>query len=91
MTPPHDEQDTVENLLVSIHGSVTHLREFSYLVIGCFEPSQSQRIVSGFKETFIKRDTVERTSKAEIRPGKQSEKMENCRENLWNEIQLKGP
>ena len=91
MTPPHDEQDTVENLLVSIHGSVTHLREFSYLVIGCFEPSQSQRIVSGFKETFIKRDTVERTNKAEIRPEEQSGKARSRRENVWNKIQLKGP
>ena len=28
---------------------------------------------------------------AEIRPEKQSEKAESCRENLWNEIQFKGP
>ena len=28
---------------------------------------------------------------AEIRPEEQSEKTESCRENLWNEIQLKGP
>ena len=28
---------------------------------------------------------------AEIRPEEQSEKAESCRENLWNEIQLKGP
>ena len=35
---------------------------------------------------------VERTNKAEIRPEEQSEKAElSCRENLWNEIQLKGP
>ena len=34
---------------------------------------------------------VERTNMAEIRPGEQSEKAESCRENLWNEIQLKGP
>ena len=26
----------------------------------------------------------------EIRPEEQCEKMESCRENLWNEIQLKG-
>ena len=26
-----------------------------------------------------------------MRPEEQSEKLENCRENLWNEIQLKGP
>ena len=34
--------------------------------------------------------TVERTNKAEIRPEEQSEKIESCGENLWNEIQLKG-
>ena len=43
------------------------------------------------KETFIKGYTVERTNGAEIRPEEQSEKAESCRENLWNEIQLKGP
>ena len=32
---------------------------------------------------------VERNNKAEIRPEEQSEKAESCRENLWNEIQLK--
>ena len=44
-----------------------------------------------FRETLIKRYTVERTSKAEIRLGEQSEKTENCWENSWNEIQFKGP
>ena len=34
---------------------------------------------------------VQRTNKVEIRPEEQSEKAESCRENLWNEIQLKGP
>ena len=43
------------------------------------------------RETFIKRYIVERTSKAEIRPEERSEKRESCRENLWNEMQLKGP
>ena len=57
----------------------------------CIKPSQPQRIKSGLKETFIKRYVVERTNKAGIRPGKQSEKAESCRKNLWNEIQLKGP
>ena len=33
---------------------------------------------------------AERANKAEIRPEEQSEKAESCRENLWNEIQLKG-
>ena len=56
----------------------------------CFEPSQPQRIISGLKETLKKRYIIEWTNKAEIRPEEQSEKVESCRENLWNEIQLKG-
>ena len=47
-------------------------------------------ITSGLRKTFIKRYVVERANKAEIRPEEQSEKAESCRENLWNEIQLKG-
>ena len=54
----------------------------SLLVIWCFEPSQPLGIISGLKETFIKRYIVERTNKAEIRPEEQSEKTERCRENL---------
>ena len=61
------------------------------LVNCCFESSQPPGIISGLKETFTKRHTVERTNKAEKRPEEQSEKTECCRENLWNEIQLKGP
>ena len=62
------------------------------LLVNCyFEPSQPLGIIPGLKETFIKRYTVERTNKAEIRPEEQSQKTERCRENLWNEIQLKGP
>ena len=57
----------------------------------CFKPSQPKRIIPGLRETFINRYTVERTKKAEIRPEEQSEKAESCRENLWNEIQVKGP
>ena len=48
-------------------------------------------IISGLKETFIKRYIFEMTKKAEIRQEEKSEKTERCRENLWNEIQLKGP
>ena len=51
------------------------------LVSGCFKPSQPLEIISGLKETFIKRYIVERTNKAEIRPEEQSEKTESCREN----------
>ena len=61
------------------------------LVSGCFKPSQPQRIISGLRETFIKRYIVERTDKAEIRPKEQNEKAESCQENLWSKIQLKGP
>ena len=45
-------------------------RSVSDLVSWCFKPSQPQRIISGLRETFIKRFTVERTNKAEIRPKK---------------------
>ena len=68
----------------------TLIAEF-YLVKWCFEPSQPPGIISELKETFIKRLRVERTNKAEIRPEKQSEKTESSWENLWIEIQLKGP
>ena len=40
---------------------------------------------------MIRRHTVERTKKAQLRPGKLSEKTESCRDNVWNEIELKGP
>ena len=63
----------------------------SWLVNWCFGPSQKLGIISGLKETFIRRYIAERTNKAEIRLEEQSEKMESCRENLWKEIQLKGP
>ena len=54
------------------------------------KPSQPQRIVVG-QETFGKRYLVERTNKAVLKPEEQSEKVDSCQENLWNEIQLKGP
>ena len=57
----------------------------------CFKPRQPLGIISGLKETFIVRYVDERTNKAELKPQKQSEKTESCRENLWNEIELKGP
>ena len=57
----------------------------------CINPSQPQRINSGLRKTFVKRYKVERTNKAELRPEGQSKKAESCRENLWNEVQLKGP
>ena len=54
-------------------------------LVNCFEPCQPLRIISGLKETFIKRYTVERTNKAETRPGEQSEKAKSFKENSWNE------
>ena len=62
----------------------------SWLVNWCFEPSQPLRIIPGLKETFIKRHTIERANKAEIKQEDQSEKTESFGENLWNEVQLKG-
>ena len=59
----------------------------SKLVSWCFKPS----LITELRETLTERYTVERTNKAEIKPEEQSEKAESCRENLWNEIQLKGP
>ena len=56
------------------------------LLVGVFEPSRPQRIISGLSVTFVKIYTVERTDKAEMRPEEQSEEVESCWENLWNEI-----
>ena len=54
-----------------------------------------QRNVSEIAMTEVRTDVeiyvVERTSKGKIRPEEQSAKAESCGENLWNEIQLKGP
>ena len=52
--------------------------KFQQLVNWCFEPTQPQGIISGLKETFLKRHIVERTDKVETRPEEQSEKMESC-------------
>ena len=38
----------------------------------------------------MKKYIIERANEAEIRPEERSEKAESCRENLWNEVQLKG-
>ena len=48
----------------------------SELVNWSFEPSQPLGIISGLKETFIKRYIAERTNKAEIRPEERSKKTE---------------
>ena len=48
-------------------------------------------IISGLKETFIKRHIVERTKTAERGPEEQSGRTASCRENSCNEIKLKWP
>ena len=55
-----------------------------------FEPSQPLGITSGLKETSKKnkkKPIGERTNKAAIRPEKQSEKTESCREILCNTVE----
>ena len=39
----------------------------------------------------MKRHLLERTNKADLRPEEQSVKAGSCREDAWNEIQLKEP
>ena len=85
-----------------VHRSSSHLTDLAEvaliqqtksdsLVNWCFQPRQPLGIISGLKETFMKRHIVEGTNKAEVKPEERSEKKESCRENLWNKIQLKGP
>ena len=54
-------------------------------------PGLPSGVISGLRETFIQRYIVKRIDKAEIGHKERSEKAESCRENLWNQIQLKGP
>ena len=61
-------------------------------LVDALSPVNHKRIISGLREAFVNRYIVERTNKAERRAEEeQSEKAESCRENLWHEIQLKGP
>ena len=53
-----------------------------------FELSQTLWIIPGLSRLSY-RDR--RTNIAKIRREEQREKAENCREKMWNEIQLKGP
>ena len=76
----------------NIHVKVTtYIADNSLLVSKCFNPSRPQRNISGLREIYMKRYMVERANKTETRPEGQSEKAESYLENLWNEIQLKGP
>ena len=74
----------------TLKGSERHCQQ-NLSVSWCFMPSQPQRVLPGLRETFIKKYVAAMTSEAEIRPEGQSEKAESCRENLGNELQLKGP
>ena len=60
-------------------------------LVGALSPVIHKGLHRGLRETFIKRYIVKRTNKAEIRPKEQTEKAESCRDNLWNEVQFKGP
>ena len=60
----------------TVYALTTDLLITKVLVSRCLESSQPQRIISGLKETFIKRHIVERTNKAEIRLEEQSENRE---------------
>ena len=77
-----------EYYFVSAHVDGTALGWVDALVHGS---SQPQRIITGLRETFVNRCIVERAGKAELSQEEQSENVESYRENVWNEIQLKGP
>ena len=64
-------------------------RQLVHLVNWCFEPSQPLGIISGLKETFIKRHQVERTKKTEIRLEEQSGKNRDLSGEFteWNTIE----
>ena len=78
-------------VFVYLLNGVLQLAGVIFLASWGFKTSQPQRIISGLKETFVKKHVVNMTNKAEIRPEEQIEKAECCKENLWNKIQLKGP
>ena len=63
---------------------------FEGWLVGALRPVNHKGLCQGL-ERLLQRYIAERTDKAEIRPEEQSEKAEGCRENLWNEIQVKGP
>ena len=71
-------------------GSRSRTARVSTLASGYITPSQQQRIISGLKETFIKRCIVKRTNKAEIRPEEQSETAKSCREKNGMTYSWKG-
>ena len=60
-------------ILTTSFMSMSWISSIKLLVSWCFKPSKLQRIISGLRETFIKRYVVERTNKAKIRPEEQWE------------------
>ena len=54
---------TAMKMVITVAAVMMALTIFSW----CFKPSQPQKIISGLRETFIKRYVVERTNEAEIR------------------------
>ena len=64
------------------------LTRISWLVNWCSDPSQPLGNISGLKETFIKRYTVERANRAEIRQQEQSQNGELSGEMMeWNTVE----
>ena len=54
---------TAMKMVITVAAVMMALTIFSQ----CFKPSEPQKILSGLRETFIKRYIVERTNEAEIR------------------------
>ena len=78
--------------MISLMTGVFMYRYVSPVVSWCFKPSQAHRIISGLKETFIKRHIVVKTNRAKLKNEKNRvRKRRVVGSNLWNEIQLTGP
>ena len=60
-------------------------------IVGVLSPVNHCGLYQGQVDFHKDIQIVERIDKAEIRQEEQSEKAENCCENLWNDRQLKGP
>ena len=75
---------SLHNSVKTFHAKITKTHLIFYII---------NQFVSGrsILETLITGYIAERTTDVEIRLKEQSEKAENCRENLWNKIYLKGP
>ena len=77
-----------------LYGSMLHIPPTNLPPLAAKQEPYKKKSLSPnktFRETFKQRHIVERTHKADIRPEEQTKKAENCRENIRNEIQVKGP